>query len=215
MPSGLSSSKLVESSEAAAPSQVQDKCAVQLAQPTKPERPDSLCIISEAKSAIKNKGGRPSSLQRLGISKADIWNLVAQGLSNAQIAKRVYRSKGKVSVRTIATYRAEMPSDFKRQFEDFDKLPSVEEFHTWLQTRWTRRDNAERVYSQVREIWKNCWKKPLELLDERDIIKAIAWIKEARKCNEFAFILAIRFLIRWGFESAPLYFLTDPCTRFR
>jgi integrase/DNA-binding CsgD family transcriptional regulator len=198
MPSGLSSSEFVESSEAAAPSQVKDKCAVQLAQSTKPERPDSLCILSEAKSAIKNKGGRPSSLQRLGISKVDIWNLAAQGLSNAQIAKRFCRSKGKVSVRTIATYRAEMPNDFKREFEDFDMLPGVEEFYTWLQTRRTRRCDVAHVYSQVREIWNNCWKKPLELLDEKDIVKAVAWIKEAHKGNEFGFIIAIRTLIHWG-----------------
>jgi len=162
------------------------------------EKGNDPSLTSETKPEIRNKGGRPSSLQRLGIAREDIWNLAVQGLSNAQIAKRLSRCKGKISVRTIATYRAEMPANFKARAEEFNRLPNLDEYFTWLKTRFARERDARDQISSLRTVWEACWKKPFEVIDENDVIRAIAWIREKHKGNELGFVMAIRYLIRWG-----------------
>ena len=152
----------------------------------------------EARSGTKNKGGRPSSLVRLGILREDIWNLVAQGYSNAQIAKQFSRSKAKISVRTVATYRAEMPADYELRFDEFSKLPGSEALCNWIRSRYQRAKYAERYLSYIRAIWKACWLKPLESLDEDDIVKALLWVREYHRSNQISWILGIRFMIRAG-----------------
>jgi hypothetical protein len=143
-------------------------------------------------------GGRPTSLDKLGISKEDIWNLAVQGLTNTQISKRLSRSKGKISVRTVATYRALMQPDYKAQFDDFERLPQVPEFKNWIASRFENEKGGNQTYNHVKHIWEQCWRKPLESLTEQDIIKAISWIKETYPSGQFQPILAIRALIRFG-----------------
>ena len=162
------------------------------------QQPEAAPGIAAVASENGSKGGRPTSLEALGIKSEDIWNLAAQGLSNAQISKRLSRSKGKISIRTIAKYRVLMPKDFKVQLDDFDSLPQASEYLTWLKSRYDSLRLAEQHYRSTKKIWEACWKKPLENLEESDLLKALTWIKENHEKSQFEFILDVRALIRFG-----------------
>lgn len=155
----------------------------------------------------KNRlGGRPSSLQRLGIAREDIWNLAAQGLTNVQVAKRLTNSKGRISVRTVAKYLSEMPPDYRVRLDDFDAMPEVEELRNWINSRYSTANNADNIISRLKRIWEACWRKPLESVDENDIVKAVAWIREKQPDGQFDWILSIRYMIRSGIGQP--YWLT-------
>lgn len=147
-----------------------------------------------------SEGGRPTALEALGIRKEDIWNLAVQGKSNVQISKSLSRSKGNISVRTVATYRAQMPPDYQAQFEDFDRLPGVEAYKDWMKTKW-KTGGGEQKLSMVRILWENCFKKPLESLTEEDIVKSILWIDANRFNSRFSWRIALRTLIRYGWGN--------------
>ncbi len=147
-----------------------------------------------------SEGGRPTALDSLGIRREDIWNLAVDGLSNVQISKSLSKSKGKISVRTIATYRSQMPTDYKAQFEDFDRLPGVQAYKDWINSKW-KKHIALAIVSQVRRVWDSCWRKPLESLTEQDIVKAILWIDENHAGSKYHFRIAIRTLIRFGWGN--------------
>lgn len=163
------------------------------------QEPEAAPGLASVPSQNGSKGGRPTSLERLGIKSQDIWNLAAQGLTNSEIAKRLSRSKGKISLRTIAKYRAEMPTGYEARFDEFNSMPGVKEFKEWLVTKNDDQHASDAIYSTVGRVWKAVWKKPLESLEEQDLIRALAWVKENQPGNQFHFIIAIRSLIRFGY----------------
>ncbi len=162
------------------------------------QKPEAAPEIAAVPSENGSKGGRPTSLEKLGIRQEDIWNLATEGLTNSELSKRLSRSKGKISIRTIAKYRAIMPLDWKAKFDNFDSLPQAQEFKTWIKSRWNTEAGVTHTYNKVKEIWENCWKKPLESLVEADITNALAWIKENNPNSQFEAMLAVRALIRFG-----------------
>ena len=162
-------------------------------------------VLSDGDSRGKLPG-RPSSLERLGITREDIWSLASQGLSNVQITKHLIESKGKICVRTVATYRSQMPSDYLAQIEDFDKVSRVGELRNWINSRYSARNNSDNTISRLKRIWEACWRKPLESIDESDLVKAIAWINENHSDAQFDWIISIRYMIRSGIGQP--YWLT-------
>lgn len=143
-------------------------------------------------------GGRPSSLEVLGLRQEDIWNLAVQGLSSSQIAKRLSRSKGNISTRTIAKYRAEMPEGYRAQFSDFQKLPQLPELRAWLLSKFDNPEAAHACLAQIERLWLEVWKKPLESLIEQDMVNGLNYIKQKFPSGQFRWIMAIRYLIRFG-----------------
>lgn len=154
--------------------------------------------MSEGDQSNGSLGGRPTSLEKLGIRKEDIWNLALEGLTNPEIARRLSRSKGKISVRTVNSYRAQMPEGYKALFDDFDKLPQIPELHNWLKSRYDDPANAEPQLAMIRNVWEQVWKKPLESVTEQDLLRAIAWIKENHAKSQFHWLLALRTICRVG-----------------
>ena len=189
----------------AALSEVKVAVTGQCAQSVK-EKGNDPSLTSETKPEIRNKGGRPSSLQRLGIAREDIWSLAAHGLTNTQVAKHLTNSKGRISVRTVAKYLSEMPPSYTVRLDDFNAAPEVEELRNWINSRHSSANNSGKVISRLKRIWEACWRKPLQRIDENDIVKAVAWIRENHPDSQFEWILSIRFMIRSGIGQP--YWLT-------
>jgi hypothetical protein len=86
------------------------------------------------------------------------------------------------------------------KIENFDKLPGINEFKSWVTSRHRLRpDIAKYCVNGVERIWTEVWKKKNPaLLSESDFVDASNWVMQQSEGNRSTLMLAVRTVIRGG-----------------
>lgn len=99
--------------------------------------------------------------------------------------------------RYLKKYEEKQKADIVYIAEEFSSPKRHQEFIAWLKNQTS---TWKDVLSFIKKVWLEVWnKKHLDLLTEDDIIKARNYINENYKKSKFNRLVALRYLIRFGF----------------
>ncbi len=94
---------------------------------------------------------------------------------------------------------------YETQFSEFNRLLQLQEFIAWVNSKNDDPRNATMTIAEVRGVWENVWKKPLDSLSEQDIVAALNWVKETNR-NWLGAVIQLLLLVNVQLEQPRKHF---------